>query len=296
MMLTAIPREQLDEVLDRFMAKLEDPFSRAVFGRIRATSADRAVGAAAERHRQAALSLARSLGMAVHADGVECAFNWDGRALNSATEAYVILHEAAHFVLAPSKRRRLVDFGLGPGPDTRDRDAAARAALLSPLAREEDEAAASLLGIIWEAKLGQPALASFLDQNWLEGLERSVHSHFATVLITLRRQGLLDLTMPAAAGRAMAGQSGRAAAARTAEPDPFAEAPGECAELTLSPQPARPASIRRSFRPADIPSRRGGSPDLPSEPPGRLPVQHRIGNRVPGGSGNNGGREKARRR
>jgi hypothetical protein len=102
MILTAIPREQLDEVLDRFMAKLEDAVSRAAFRRIRATSADRAVGAAAERHRRAALSLARSLGMAVHADGVECAFNWDGRALNSATEAYVILHEAAHFVLAPS--------------------------------------------------------------------------------------------------------------------------------------------------------------------------------------------------
>ena len=181
MILTAIPREQLDEVLDRFMAKLEDPFSRAAFRRIRATAVDRAIGAAAELHRRAALSLARSLGMAVYPEGAECAFNWDGRALNSATEAYVILHEAAHFVLAPLERRRLVDFGLGPGPDTRDRDAAARAMVLSPLAREEDEAAASLLGIIWEAKLGQPALASFLDQNWLEGLERSAHFHFAAV-------------------------------------------------------------------------------------------------------------------
>jgi hypothetical protein len=132
--------------------------------------------------------------MAVYPEGAECAFNWDGRALNGATEAYVILHEAAHFVLAPSERRRLVDFGLGPGPDTRDRDAAARATVLSPLAREEDEAAASLLGILWEAKLGQPALASFLDQNWLEGLERSAHSHFAAVLRRLQRRGLLDPT------------------------------------------------------------------------------------------------------
>jgi hypothetical protein len=196
MILTAIPREQLDEVLDRFIAKLEDPFSRAVVCRIRATSVDRAVGVAAARHRRAALSLARSLGMAVHPDGVECAFNWDGRALNSATEAYVILHEAAHFVLAPTERRRLVDFGLGPGPDTRDRDAAARAMVVSPLTREEDEAAASLLGIVWEAQLGQPALASFLDQNWLEGLERSAHSHFAAVVSKLQRRGLLDLDRP----------------------------------------------------------------------------------------------------
>jgi hypothetical protein len=149
MILTAIPREQLEEVLDRFKAKLEDPLSRAVAGRIRATSADRAVGGTAERHRLAALSLARRLGMAVYPEGVECAFNWDGRALNGATEAYVILHETAHFVLAPLERRRLIDFGLGPGPDTRDRGAATRAAVLSPLAREEDEAAASMLGIIW---------------------------------------------------------------------------------------------------------------------------------------------------
>ena len=290
MILTAIPREQLDEVLDRFMAKLENPFSRAVFRRIRATSADRAVGAAAERHRRAALSLARSLGIAVHPDGVECAFNWDGRALNGATEAYVILHEAAHFVLAPTERRRLIDFGLGPGPDTRDHDAAARAAVLSPLAREEDEAAASLLGIIWEAKLGQPALASFLDQNWLEGLERSAHSHFAVGVGKLQRRGLLDPTWPALFDRA-ADRSGRAAAARNAEPDckadPVADARGECAELTLSP--VTPASIRRSSGPADTLSLRGGSPDLPSEPPGRSPVQHRIGTRVPWG------REKARR-
>ncbi len=263
------------------MAKLEGPFSRAAFRRIRATSADRAGGALAEQHRQAALSLARSLGMAVHADGVECAFNWDGRALNSATEAYIILHEAAHFVLAPSKRRRLVDFGLGPGPDTRDRDAAARAAVLSPLAREADEAAASLLGIIWEAKLGQPALASFLDQNWLEGLERSAHSHFAAVVSKLQRRGLLGPRWPAVFDRAATHRSGRAAAARTAEPgckaDPFAEPRGASAELVPPRRPARPASIRRSPGPADTLSPRGSSPGLPSDPPSRPPVQHRTG-------------------
>jgi hypothetical protein len=51
--------------------------------------------------------------------------------------------------------------------------------------READEAAASLLGILWEAELGQPALASFLDQNWLEGLERSASAHFTAVLSRL---------------------------------------------------------------------------------------------------------------
>jgi hypothetical protein len=192
MILTPIPLEELAGTLDRFMAGLSDRVSRAVFARIRATSPDRAAGAEAERHRLAALSFARTFGLAIHPKGTSCRLNWDGAALNGATEAYVILHEVAHFVLAPPERRGLVEFGLGPGPDTFDRDAAERAALLPPLEREADEAAASLLGIVWEAAMGQPALASFLDQNWLEGLGRSAAAHFTAVLGILRHRGLLN--------------------------------------------------------------------------------------------------------
>ena len=190
--MTPIARELLRPALDRFMVGLDDPSSRAVFLRIRATSPDRASGAEAERHRRVALSLAHAFGMATHPEGMACLYNWDGAALNGATEAYVVLHEIAHFALAPPERRRLIDFGLGPGPDTIDRDAATSAAVLSPLARDRDEAAASLLGIIWEAQLGQPALASFLDQNWLEGLDRSAASHFTAVLHTLQQRRLLS--------------------------------------------------------------------------------------------------------
>jgi hypothetical protein len=128
----------------------------------------------------------------VHPPGTSPAFNWDGAALDSDTEAYVILHEIAHFVLAPPERRALVDFGLGPGPDTSDRATAERAAVLPIPQRESDEAEASLLGILWEAALGQPALASFLDQNWLEGPERSAAAHFTAVLHRLRRRDVID--------------------------------------------------------------------------------------------------------
>src|SRR6516162_7575802 len=192
MILTPIPREALVDVLDRFTAGLTGRLSREVFARIRATSPDRAAGAEAERHRLTALCFARGFGMPVHPEGTPCRFNWDGAALNGATEAYVILHEVAHFALAPPERRGLVEFGLGPGPDTLDREAAERAAVLAPLEREADEAAASLLGIVWEAELGQPALASFLDQNWLEGLDRSAAGHFTAVVETLRRLKLLN--------------------------------------------------------------------------------------------------------
>ena len=193
MILTPIPREALEGIIERFTASLPDRFSRAVFRRIRDTSSERAAGAEAERHRLAALTFARGFGLAIHPEGSPCRFNWDGAALNAATEAYVILHEVAHFALAPPERRGLIEFGLGPGPDTVDRETAERAAVLSPLAREADEAAASLLGIVWEAALGQPALASFLDQNWLEGLDRSAAGHFSAVVETLHHRGLLSV-------------------------------------------------------------------------------------------------------
>jgi hypothetical protein len=205
MILTPVPREALVGILERFTAGLSDRFSRTVFRRISATSPDRATGAEAERHRLAALSIARSFGMRIHPEGSPCHFNWDGTALNGATEAYVILHEVAHFALAPPERRGLIEFGLGAGPDTLDRETAERAAVLSPLEREADEAAASLLGIVWEAALGQPALASFLDQNWFEGLDRSAARHFSTVVETLHRRGLLNLSRVPAASTAPKG-------------------------------------------------------------------------------------------
>ena len=191
MILTPIGLDCLAGALDRFGAGLRDAAPRRIFEQIRATPLNRAKGPEAEVHRLAALTLARNCGMAVHPQGAQCLFNWDGAALNGETEAFVILHEIAHFVLAPPERRRLVDFGLGPGPDTIDRDTAERAALLSLLARDQEEALASLLGIVWEAKLHQPALASFLDQNWLEGLERSAVNHFCHVVAVLRRRELL---------------------------------------------------------------------------------------------------------
>jgi hypothetical protein len=189
--LTPIPDEALPGALDRFMAGLRGRDSRAAFCSIRATSPRRAAGARAAADRAAALRLARCFGIATHPETKRCDFNWDGAALNSATQAYVILHEIAHFVLAPPERRGVVEFGLGPGPDTIDRAAAERAAVLAPLACEADEARASLLGILWEAELGQPALASFLDQNWLEGLDRSAPAHFTAVLAELRPSRLL---------------------------------------------------------------------------------------------------------
>src|ERR1043166_7551091 len=119
MILTPIPCAQLGAALDRFGTQLGHPDARNAFARIRVTSPERAHSAEAERHRQQALRVAAHFGVPVHPPGTHSGFNWDGAALDTDTEAYVILHEIAHFVRAPPERRGLGAFGLGPGPDTR---------------------------------------------------------------------------------------------------------------------------------------------------------------------------------
>lgn len=193
MILTPIDSDALPFVLDQFAARLVEP-ARGIFRRIAdPRAAQRASGAEAAAHHAVALELAASLGMGILPGSPLLDFGWNGSALRGATEAYVLLHEIAHFQVAHQERRALVDFGLGPGPETGDAAAATRAATLFGVEREREEALASLLGILWEVEFGQPALASFLDQNWLEGAGKpEAAAHFTTVLDQLRRLDLID--------------------------------------------------------------------------------------------------------
>lgn len=193
MILTDIASEELPGVIERFAALLAPP-ARAIFLRIAdPAKAARAAGAEAERHHAIACDLARAFGMPLLPGSPTIDYAWTGSALRRETEAYVLLHEVAHFQLAPPGRRQAIDFGLGAGPETGDREGAERAATVFGLAREAEEAMASLLGVLWEVELGQPGFASFLDQNWLEGAERpEAAAHFAGVLGALQCLGIVD--------------------------------------------------------------------------------------------------------
>jgi hypothetical protein len=190
MILTDIARKDLPGVIERFAALLEPP-ARAAFRRIaNPAKAARAEGAEAERHHATACDLARNFGMPLLPGSPTIDYAWTGAALRRDTEAYVLLHEVAHFQLAAPARRRCIDFALGPGPETGDGAGAERAARLFGLPREREEAMASLLGILWEVELAQPALASFLDQNWLEGA--GAPAHFEQVLASLQAGGFVS--------------------------------------------------------------------------------------------------------
>jgi hypothetical protein len=195
MILTPIARDELAVLLARFASHLRERPAQATFARIARSSPDRAARTPAETHRLAVARLARRLGIPIRAGSPPRNFGWDGTTMRSGTEAYVLLHEVAHWQLADRRRRRAREFGLGPGPETGHRAAALRATVLTGMAREREEAMASLLGILWEVELGQPALASFLDQNWLEGADRpGTARHFEATLARLVRAGLVDLS------------------------------------------------------------------------------------------------------
>jgi hypothetical protein len=89
--------------------------------------------------------------MAIHPEGMECS-TIDGVALNGATG---ICHSAEVLIFASPERRRLIDFGLGPGP-TPWTETAESAAVLR-CSREGMKQRRHCIGVVWEAQLGQPA-------------------------------------------------------------------------------------------------------------------------------------------
>jgi hypothetical protein len=189
--LTAIAPEALPEALAAFARGIaHDPLASAVFAAI-AGSAAQCADACGQR--KIAVAWAQCLGMAVIDEEPSRAFSWDGSVLRTRSEACVLFHEIAHWQLAAPERRALLDFGLGAGPETGRKAEADRSRVVDEPARIDEECAASLLGILWEAACGGRAIDAFLEQNWLERYESTgTHALFAATLDALFRRDLID--------------------------------------------------------------------------------------------------------
>jgi hypothetical protein len=192
MILTPIAPEALDRVLVAFEQALETAsFETAVFRRIAASRA--AEGGAVERWHADAVALADRFAMLPLAEAPQQAFSWDGAQVRTGSEPAVLVHEVAHYQIASPARRFLPDFGLGAGPETGLVEIADAARAADAETRETEEAMASLLGILWEVELGQPAILAFQEQNWLEGAGRAgTADFFRRTLGRLADFGLLD--------------------------------------------------------------------------------------------------------
>lgn len=194
MILTPLADDRLPTVLARFAESLPAGRMQTLFGRLTdGAKAARATAEVSVKNHSDAIDLITKFCIGLKPGAPQLDVSWNGAMLRCETEAYVLLHEVAHFQLAAPARRARVDFGLGPGPESGDRVRASQAQSLFGPAREREEAMASLLGILWEAELGHPALASLLDQNWLEGAGRlGTAAHFVDTVTALERDGLVD--------------------------------------------------------------------------------------------------------
>ena len=202
MMLTPIALPDLPGALKSFAACVADhPLAAAAFARIHA-SLDKVENGDLElsqnpRHHAEGVALLADFGMAVHDAPADDALTWDGKAAWVRMEPSVLIHEVGHLQTCAAERRAVPDFGLGAGPETGPnvRALADAAMTVTGVAREMEEAAASLQGILWEAVLGQPAILAFLEQNWLEGGASSYNrAHFVKIVEALHGAGLIDAT------------------------------------------------------------------------------------------------------
>lgn len=196
MMLTPIDHDTLRPLLPEFRAALaDDPLAVKVFDRVTALipDGDLMTLSTDARHHADGVELCRQFGFGILDVDPKSHFTWDGVNVAIRMEPSVLIHEVAHYQLSSPERRTVLDFGLGCGPESGKREEADAVQTLFLPERDVEEALCSLLGILWEAVLGQPAILAFLEQNWMEGGANLQNlSHFRKIVRWLREMELID--------------------------------------------------------------------------------------------------------
>jgi hypothetical protein len=198
MRLTSWTYDEIPSSLDRYQKGLQcDPLSAHIFSKIAKSldliqNHDLSLTRDAQYY-QKAYSLASLFSIGLRHQSEMKSVTWDGQSILATMEPSVIIHDISHYQLAPPNRRFLVDFGLGAGPETNNKERANGQKMVSFDEANEDEILASLLGIIWETHLGLPSIAAFLEQNWLEGGATELNFlHFIKTVQQLKKKNMID--------------------------------------------------------------------------------------------------------
>ncbi|WP_207461751.1 hypothetical protein [Azospirillum sp. SYSU D00513] len=193
MILTPLPAEVIPQALSAMEANLAgEPVALAALRRIAATWPVTG-GVDTPEQRADGVALAHAHGIGTLDEPPSKSFMWDGKVIRTDVEATVIVHEVCHWLLAAPERRTLIDYGLGPGPETTSLAEARRDKRLAFEACMHEEQQTSLLGVLWEAELGHPAILAFMEQNWMERWERpSTAQFFLRHANELHERGLID--------------------------------------------------------------------------------------------------------
>jgi len=196
MMLTPVDHGTLLPLLPEFAAALaDDELALKVFRRVTKIIPDGDLMSLSTdpTHHAQGVELCRQFGFGILDVDPKSHWTWDGANVAIRMEPSVLIHEVAHYQCAAPDRRDVIDFGLGCGPESGRRQEADAVQTLFCPERDVEEALCSLLGILWEAELGQPAVLAFLEQNWMEG-GVALHNvaHFKKIVRWLRQMQLID--------------------------------------------------------------------------------------------------------
>lgn len=192
MILTPISATDLPGLIERFDRALEGCHpAQAIFRRI--ADSRHATGKTIEERHADGVALCHAFGMPTIFEEPQQAFSWDGHSVRVLSEPAVLIHEVAHYQVCAPSRRFTYDFGLGAGPESGRAEEADAAMALHGVERDVEEGLSSLLGIIWEAELGHPAIEAYLEQNWFEGADRRENrEHFCKMTAMLLENGMID--------------------------------------------------------------------------------------------------------
>ena len=116
---------------------------------------------------QAVRQLASRMGVRLGLRKRRASFSWDGRSIYAFGRSDSdVIHDLAHLQCSEPHRRLLPEWGLGSDPG-RVREAGYDAPRVGVIVdADEEESAASLLGILWERELGLDYMATFYLHGW----------------------------------------------------------------------------------------------------------------------------------
>ena len=123
---------------------------------------------APEAMRAAVRAWAARVGVELDETSTKPQYSYDGHRIATDRPVSTVVHDIAHYICASNWRRRMPEFGLGPGPDARD----GFARLVTGFRfAEREEARASMLGIMFEYAQGWAARDTLRDHNWIPGVD-----------------------------------------------------------------------------------------------------------------------------
>ncbi|MDO9016580.1 MAG: hypothetical protein Q7V43_06675 [Myxococcales bacterium] len=118
-------------------------------------------------------------------------------ALCDALRPWMALHDVAHWLVAPTWRKRRTNFGLGAAPQVHRREAPSRVLVSTRHARAEETAAAVLtIFLAWDLLDGDAAESATLGHDGMRGYDASenrfTEAGYERWEAVLRKRGLID--------------------------------------------------------------------------------------------------------